>query len=542
MVQCYCDTDAFCVNNTCTARSVCRVIFHQLVPNEVVSPPIYMCDKGTGSYGGFDYPISCQNTVDVNYVRNAHTNAYLCCKAEDMCNLNNMTAPEGFRGRELPPANKPAERSTDSLLHTLTTSPQWLAVTVIPLALLLLLLILFALLRLQHRRMQRRAHNLSLGLKEPALSPGYTTCNCPLDCSHDPLLSSSRLPDGSMAGSHAPGCYLARRTIANDVQKLCAIGTGRYGQVYRGVFMGSDVAIKIFPGKEEASWENEVNVYKQLRHKSILHYYAADRFDDSIMTELWLVVDYHKHGSLFEFLRQDPGLQTEAVALNMMHSIADGLAYLHQLIRGHPSQVDVKQEMAHCDIKSRNILVKDDLTCCIADFGLAVTNPSLNEQHQNIKPTQLVGTRRYNPPDVIARLRARELGQEVKPVIFETCKQADVYCMALVFWEISRRVVPWGLCDNELPLFEHFPDTEPTVEEMFQVCCEQGQRPRFSNTRCISPESAATKKELEKLTAECMNLTAPARLPALLMKKRISRLLLNHTPVPCTFPVMESMA
>lgn len=28
--------------------------------------------------------------------------------------------------------------------------------------------------------------------------------------------------------------------------------------------------------------------------------------------------------------------------------------------------------MAHRDIKSRNILVKGDLSCCIADLGMAV--------------------------------------------------------------------------------------------------------------------------------------------------------------------------
>lgn len=52
----------------------------------------------------------------------------------------------------------------------------------------------------------------------------------------------------------------------------------------------------------------------------------------------------------------------------MAHSTASGLAHLHTEIHGTPG----KPAIAHRDIKTRNILVKDDLSCCIADFGLAV--------------------------------------------------------------------------------------------------------------------------------------------------------------------------
>ena len=55
----------------------------------------------------------------------------------------------------------------------------------------------------------------------------------------------------------------------------------------------------------------------------------------------------------------------------MAYSIADGLQYLHTEI-STGSEISSKPEIAHRDIKSKNILVKDDLTCCIADFGLAV--------------------------------------------------------------------------------------------------------------------------------------------------------------------------
>ncbi len=54
--------------------------------------------------------------------------------------------------------------------------------------------------------------------------------------------------------------------------------------------------------------------------------------------------------------------------LIMAHSAAAGISHLHTEIQGTRG----KQMIAHRDIKTKNILVKRDLTCVIADFGLAV--------------------------------------------------------------------------------------------------------------------------------------------------------------------------
>ena len=54
--------------------------------------------------------------------------------------------------------------------------------------------------------------------------------------------------------------------------------------------------------------------------------------------------------------------------INMAMSIATGLTHLHLEISGTQG----KPAIAHRDLKSRNILVKKDLTCVIADLGLCV--------------------------------------------------------------------------------------------------------------------------------------------------------------------------
>ena len=54
----------------------------------------------------------------------------------------------------------------------------------------------------------------------------------------------------------------------------------------------------------------------------------------------------------------------------MCISLLNGLSHLHSEIPGASG----KPAIAHRDLKSRNVLVKSDLTCAIADFGLAVRN------------------------------------------------------------------------------------------------------------------------------------------------------------------------
>jgi bone morphogenetic protein receptor type-1B len=58
----------------------------------------------------------------------------------------------------------------------------------------------------------------------------------------------------------------------------------------------------------------------------------------------------------------------QAALVRMAHSVAAGLSHLHAEIFGTRG----KPAIAHRDIKSKNILVKRNGECCIADFGLAV--------------------------------------------------------------------------------------------------------------------------------------------------------------------------
>nr|XP_031538714.1 serine/threonine-protein kinase receptor R3 [Vicugna pacos] len=165
------------------------------------------------------------------------------------------------------------------------------------------------------------------------------------------------------SGSGLP--FLVQRTVARQVALVECVGKGRYGEVWRGLWHGESVAVKIFSSRDEQSWFRETEIYNTvlLRHDNILGFIASDMTSRNSSTQLWLITHYHEHGSLYDFLQRQT-LEPQ-LALRLAVSAACGLAHLHVEIFGTQG----KPAIAHRDLKSRNVLVKSNLQCCIADLG-----------------------------------------------------------------------------------------------------------------------------------------------------------------------------
>lgn len=93
---------------------------------------------------------------------------------------------------------------------------------------------------------------------------------------------------------------------------------------------------------------------------------ASDIKGTGSMTQLYLITDYHENGSLYDYIKSNT-LDVKAL-LKLSYSSVSGLCHLHTEIYGTQG----KTAIAHRDLKSKNILVKKNGSCCIADLGLAV--------------------------------------------------------------------------------------------------------------------------------------------------------------------------
>lgn len=148
-----------------------------------------------------------------------------------------------------------------------------------------------------------------------------------------------------------------------DIRLLQVKARGRFGAVWKAQLCGVDVvAVKVFPLHGQQSWINEQRFYA-LPHvrdcENILRFIGAESHD----TELWLITEYHDIGSLGDYLK------SHTLSLRQLASVAtsviDGVSFLH-------SDVDGKPSVAHRDVKCQNVLLRHDMTACIADFGFAV--------------------------------------------------------------------------------------------------------------------------------------------------------------------------
>ncbi|KAG7233781.1 hypothetical protein INR49_006592 [Caranx melampygus] len=305
-----------------------------------------------------------------------------------------------------------------------------------------------------------------------------------------------------------------QRTIARTIILQESIGKGRFGEVWRGKWRGEEVAVKIFSSREERSWFREAEIYQtvMLRHENILGFIAADNKDNGTWTQLWLVSDYHEHGSLFDYLNRYTVTVEGMIKLSL--STASGLAHLHMEIVGTQG----KPAIAHRDLKSKNILVKKNGTCCIADLGLAVRHDSATDTI-DIAPNHRVGTKRSVEAEALPWLKSmlhtddhgaeppqkevktteemfsvygsRVLDDSINMKHFESFKRADIYAMGpgllgdrhrcSMGGEDQTGVNEWGLHeDYQLPYYD-LVQSDPSVEEMRKVVCEQKLRPNIPN-------------------------------------------------------------
>lgn len=153
----------------------------------------------------------------------------------------------------------------------------------------------------------------------------------------------------------------------SSIQLFEEIGRGGFGIVYRGKYgQNQSVAIKRIASSLSAEALKESELLKSLCHPNIVHYI------DTITTNgnTSLVMEFIDGGSLKNFIDKNELSEIYwRTCRSLMTDVAYGMTYLHE------------KNLVHGDLKSLNILLKNDSKAVICDFGLTRTIVDVRTQN-----------------------------------------------------------------------------------------------------------------------------------------------------------------
>uniref|UniRef100_A0AAX7V433 Serine/threonine-protein kinase receptor n=1 Tax=Astatotilapia calliptera TaxID=8154 RepID=A0AAX7V433_ASTCA len=337
-------------------------------------------------------------------------------------------------------------------------------------------------------------HSTAYSMYSPARSLKMTTSQRNNTCVSISLQDPGPSPPSPILG-HKP------------LQLIEVKARGRFGCVWKAQLLNEYMAVKIFPIQDKLSWQNEYEIYSVsgMKHENILHFIGAEKRNNNLDLELWLITAYHDKGSLTDYLKANVVSWNELC--HIAQSAARGLAYLHEDIPGHKD--GHKPSIAHRDIKSKNVLLKNNLTACIADFGLALkfeAGKSAGDTHGQ------VGTRRYMAPEVLEGAINFQR---------DSFLRIDMYAFGLVLWELaSRCTAADGPVDEYMLPFEEEVGQHPSLEDMQEVVVHKKLRPCLRD--CWQKHTGLAM--LCETIEDCWDHEAEARLSAGCVEERIGQM------------------
>lgn len=174
----------------------------------------------------------------------------------------------------------------------------------------------------------------------------------------------------------------------------------------------------------------EINIQEQIGfHPYIIS--LLDYFDS------FIILEYCSRGDLYEAIKADAGPTSTKDIVNVVLQLIDAVEFVHN------------KSIYHRDIKPENILISDDWSIRLTDWGLASTKKYCNDFG--------VGSERYMAP---------ELFDEKNIEVYDASK-VDIWSIGICFLNIVFHKNPFGSATHDDKSFNYFARNREALFDIF---------------------------------------------------------------------------
>lgn len=238
---------------------------------------------------------------------------------------------------------------------------------------------------------------------------------------------------------------LARAAADAGYEVDALLGQGSAATVYRAhrkAHPGSTAALKVLKLANEnlggeaitlSRFFNEYALLSGMSHRGVARVYEHGVTDD----QLFIAMEYFSGGDLARIIGRSlpPGR-----ALDIVEQVATALSYIHAA------------GIVHRDLKPSNIMLREDGSVAIVDFGIA---KNLSVALEHTAQHQTVGTPFYMSPESI---RATNV-----------CPQSDLYALGLILFEMLTGNRPYAADSIESLLHQHLNAPVPALPARYNA-------------------------------------------------------------------------
>ena len=253
--------------------------------------------------------------------------------------------------------------------------------------------------------------------------------------------------------------------INDRYQIIRSIGEGGMANVYlaHDTILDRNVAVKILRGdlaqdeKFVKKFQREANAAATIIHPNVVEMYDVGKDDDN-----YFIVMEYIDGQTLKNLIKKRGALTLPEVIDIMLQLTSAIECAHD------------KYIIHRDIKPQNILMLDDGTIKVTDFGIAT---AINAQELT-QTNSVMGSVHYLPPEM-----ANGSGSTIR---------SDIYSMGILMFELLTGKVPFK-GDNAVEVAikqlkepipsvtKINPEIPQSVENIILACCAKNPKNRYKN-------------------------------------------------------------